>query len=530
MNEDASAGQSSGVRQESRRQNWSFAVGYLVILFFALVLVALAWRSNGNGFSIAIAALIFTVGAWIIHPIVGLNLTVFLTLVGDSMSAPWFPFAKNLSSKESLLFISRQLTITPLEITLVIGLCSVVIRAIALRETRVVFGPLTGPLVAFSAFVLFGLLHGIGAGGSARVAVYEVRGLVYLPIVYFLVSNVCRTALQFRRVLWFAMFGILGQSLFSLQYYSTLSRTAKDGLESLGEHGASIVANVLILFFIANCLFKGSSISRRLALGMMLVPTMWVYFIARRRAAIVSLAIGLIVLFAVLFWRQRHTFWKVVPVFTIVALGYVGAFWNSTSGEAFPAQAVKTVISPSSVNVRDKSSDLYRQIENYDLNYTIRQSPVTGLGFGQRFYRPVGLPDISFFEFYEYLPHNSILWIWIKMGIFGFISMLFLFSRALTLGAQKIRRMVSGQDVALVIVSTVFVAMYIVYAFVDIAWDPRNIVVVGFAFAVCANFPAEMVETAEPTSRSIPNSRVERRRFNEPAAPSAEARRATVGG
>ena len=48
---------------------------------------------------------------------------------------------------------------------------------------------------------------------------------------------------------------------------------------------------------------------------------------------------------------------------------------------------------------------------------TIKAKPITGLGFGQRFYRPFPLPDISFFPFYEYMPHNSVLWIWIKTGV-----------------------------------------------------------------------------------------------------------------
>ena len=70
---------------------------------------------------------------------------------------------------------------------------------------------------------------------------------------------------------------------------------------------------------------------------------------------------------------------------------------------------------------------MYRTVENLDINATINAKPLTGLGFGQKFYRPFPLPDISFFLFYEYIPHNSILWIWIKTGVGGFVAMLFLF-------------------------------------------------------------------------------------------------------
>ncbi len=505
MTAETVLGQSTSVDQQSRRFGWSLSIAFIGMMMLGLLLVALAWRSNANGFSVAVAALLVTLAAWIIHPVAGLNLTVFFALVGDSITVSWFPFAKNFSSHESLLYLSNSLTVTPLEITLIVAMASVIARRIAVPGTRIVTGPLFRPLMIFSGFVFIGLVHGVGTGGNTRVAVYEVRGLIYLPIIYFLVSNVCRTAQQYRRLLWIGLFGVVGQALFSLSYYGTLSTADKSSLEALGEHGASLAADVLIVFFLAACFVRGGTAWRRLLLGAMLVPTLWYYFIAQRRSAIVALGSAVILLFVVLFWRQRQTFWKVVPIFTIVVIGYTGAFWNVTSGPGFPAQAIKSVISPNSVDQRDKSSDLYRQIENFDLNFTIRQSKVLGLGFGQTFYRPVPLPDISFFEFYQYIPHNSVLWIWIKTGFAGFVSMLYLFSRAMMVGAQRIRRQRAGPDVATMAVAVAYVAMYAIYAFVDIAWDPRTMVLLGFALAACANFPSPVVEAAPegiPTSRA----------------------------
>ena len=48
------------------------------------------------------------------------------------------------------------------------------------------------------------------------------------------------------------------------------------------------------------------------------------------------------------------------------------------------------------------------------------------------------MPDISFFEFWEYIPHNNVLWIWIKIGFFGFVAMLFMFGRGVQLGARSV--------------------------------------------------------------------------------------------
>jgi hypothetical protein len=167
------------------------------------------------------------------------------------------------------------------------------------------------------------------------------------------------------------------------------------------------------------------------------------------------------------------------------------------------------VIAPGSISVRDQGSDQYRQIENFDLNFTIRSSRVLGLGFGQEFLRPVPLPDISFYEFYRYIPHNSILWIWIQAGLLGFVSLFFLFGRALALGARKARHITEYGDFVVVLSSAMFVLMYAIFAYVDIAWYSRDTMFLGFCFAVCSNFPVTTAPTGgfEAAAQSlVPNA------------------------
>ena len=94
-----------------------------------------------------------------------------------------------------------------------------------------------------------------------------------------------------------------------------------------------------------------------------------------------------------------------------------------TGSLGLPGTAVKTVLFPDQLGEADRSSDLYRQIEAFDLWFTIRAE-----SDHRRRLRPASsssrspLPDISFFEFWEYIPHNAVLWIWVKMGFFGFVA------------------------------------------------------------------------------------------------------------
>jgi O-antigen ligase len=165
---------------------------------------------------------------------------------------------------------------------------------------------------------------------------------------------------------------------------------------------------------------------------------------------------------------------------------YLGAFWNAEGLMGFPAQALKTAIAPNEVGSKDQSSDGYRQVENLDLLATIQAKPVTGLGFGHQFYRPYPLPDISFFPFYQYMPHNSVLWVWIQTGVGGFIAMLFLFASGIRQGVRSMLKLPPGGDTVLVFAGLSFVIMYLVFAYVDVAWDARSMITLAVSMAVCS--------------------------------------------
>ena len=143
---------------------------------------------------------------------------------------------------------------------------------------------------------------------------------------------------------------------------------------------------------------------------------------------------------------------------------------------------------PEELAEAERNSDIYREIEAFDLWYTIRNNPIQGVGFGQKFLQPSPLPDLSFFEFWAYIPHNSVLWIWLKLGFLGFASMLFLFARAVQLGARSAMSVRKADHVAMVVGGVGYVVMFLVFAYVDIAWGVRSTVYLGIGFAMCADF------------------------------------------
>jgi O-Antigen ligase len=490
----------TSARQQRRRQRRTWWLGYLSVFTLGLMVAGMAWkRSYQQQFGLALAALVITLAAWAIRPIVALHLTLFFALIGDAVTISWFPFNKNLSSRESILYFADDVTISPLEVVLVFAVMATLLRNVSTTGRLLRPGPMLRPLLIFSALVGFGFANGMASGGDLRVAIFEMRPLLYIAMVYILATNVCEHSHQYRYLMWTAMSAVFVQSLFSLHYLTGLSQPARDNLESLTEHGSSIGMNVFIILLFAALAFRGVSGITRLILLAGAIPVGWVYLLSQRRAAVIGLGAAIVLFFVLLHQRQRRTFWKVAPVVGIAVVGYLGAFWNSTSDAGFPAQAVKTVIAPDQVSAKDQSSDLYRKIENFDLSITIRSAPVTGLGFGQKFLRPVPLPDISNFEFYEYIPHNSMLWIWIKTGFAGFVAVFYMFGRSIMLGVAKLKRMTYPTDLLAHTGALLFLVTYAIYTYVDIAFDARNTVFLGFAIAMSTS----VVKSSTPDDEEI---------------------------
>ena len=100
-----------------------------------------------------------------------------------------------------------------------------------------------------------------------------------------------------------------------------------------------------------------------------------------------------------------------------VALIYIMVGWNSTNGGLFkPVRIIR-----SAVDSQADASTQWRDVENYDLLYTIRQFPFFGAGYGHGFWEVMPLPAIDY-QLERYIPHNSILGLWTYCGFVGFTA------------------------------------------------------------------------------------------------------------
>jgi O-Antigen ligase len=474
--------------EQERTNDRTWTVMYLVVLAVSGFLGLVALGSAPKPLALPLTLLLLTAGLVVARPVAGLYLIGFFALLSDGAVSSWYPFTKNMSSHESILYVSNALILSPLEVLLALTTVAFLLRVLLDRgSTRFVRGALFWPSMAFMGFLVLGFALGIATGGDRYVAIWEMRPILYLPILYVLITNLFTSRLQYRRLAVVMLVALVIHSILALGLFQSLSATDRKSLESLVGHASAIQMNVVILMALCVFLLPRSPRALRVLLPLAALPIGWTWLISQRRAAVVALAAAVIMVALLLCTLNPKLLTRLAPLLVVLIVGYLGAFWNNDGLVGFPAQAIKSVVSPAEVGEKDQSSDGYRTVENLDISATIHAKPITGLGFGQRFYRPYPLPDISFFPFYEYLPHNNVLWIWIKTGAGGFVALLYLFGSAIRRGIRAVLLLPRGADRLLAVAAASYVVMYLVYAYVDVAWDARSMVCVAGAMAICGD-------------------------------------------
>ncbi len=291
--------------------------------------------------------------------------------------------------------------------------------------------------VALAAFV--GLAVGQAHGGELRTALTEVRPYMYLAIAY-LVATVFTTRLS---VLHTAMWAIvLGSGFKAAQaLHSFLSvRNQIPRPDFIVGHEEALFFSLFILLTACLWIFRVPGPLRTTATA--LLPLVLVAdLVNSRRAAWLILGgelIALSIVTMVAVPTRRRFMGKVLALLVVVSAVYFPAYWNNTGALAGPARAVKSAVAPST---RDESSDLYRIQENENLKFNIREGGPIGRGFGVPIdYIQGSITDISAIDpMIRFVPHNGVLYILMRMGLFGGIAFWSLLAAGIITGCRLVR-------------------------------------------------------------------------------------------
>ena len=461
-----------------KRAKWAWRAWFSGVLGLTALSAFFMMRGTPDPSIIAWLILIAGVIAIFYQPRYGIYQVVFFGLVGDYRLISWFPFVKNFSSKESLLYLNDAVIISPLEAAMTLTLLAWLGKGAMRRKIELYKSELFWPAIVFGLFMVFGLVNGLGTGGNLTIALWEARAILYLPLMLILTNNLLEKREHFSHLLWFAMIALFIEGLAGVYYYVVVLNFDLSTVQSISEHASSIHMNTFFVLILAAWLYQ-ASIVKRIVLPILVPPILLTYVANQRRASFLTLGVAIFLMSFVLFKENRRLFFGIMPPLALVALLYIGAFWNNTGALGLPAQAVKSVIAEDESNAADQSSNVYRLIENTNSAFTIHQVPLTGVGFGNKFYIVAPMPDISFFEWWEYITHNSIIWMWMKTGFGGFFSMLFLFGLSILVGVRAIWRLPSGDLSAAALTATLYIVMHFIYAYVDMSWDNQSMLYVG---------------------------------------------------
>jgi hypothetical protein len=326
----------------------------------------------------------------------------------------------------------------PIEILLGLVLIVWLARAIAEREARFRPSHLGVAVAVFFAVALAAELHGIAAGAIFNISLWEIRPFLYLAVTYFLASRLVDRHAALEAILWGMVIATGVKGILGTERVIALSNV-NPRPESLLEHDESVFFSCFIVLTVALWVFRKRGYLRRVATA--LLPWVFVADLGNnRRAAWVILPAMLLALAIVIYVRipeRRKMTAAVVAGALILGYGYTLAFRNSTALFAQPAHAIWSEFQP---DARDASSNIYRQIENVNLGIDIRNVPLVGTGFGVPIPHPIPVFDASNIDpLINFIPHNNILYVWLRMGSIGALSFWFLIGASMVAACRLAR-------------------------------------------------------------------------------------------
>jgi hypothetical protein len=368
-------------------------------------------------------------------------------------------------------FTPLPLPIMAADIVVAPALLALSLRALA-RSGPFYRGALFGPVMLLAGAVpvalAYGVFHQTGITQfNPNAAWAEGRSFVQLACVYLLAANVINSRRRVVQTVWIFIIAVTLKGVQGTQNF-IIERQLQLSLEAITGHEDVVFFGTFFLLFAAMNAYGGDKRQNRLML--LALPVIGVTELATaRRNAFIILAVGLILL-GISLWRFKTSlFNKSLPAVLIVLSVYTIAFWDNTEGTlGQPIRAFKSQIGYASE--RDRLSDYWRILENQNIDLNIKANPILGIGLGRpyAFYIEEPSLDATGFVYWDYITHDAIMWVWMKMGLYGFITFWYLCGSAMVYGLVTFKRLSDGYLRAIALTIVALVAMQVVFSYTDL--------------------------------------------------------------
>jgi hypothetical protein len=472
-----------------------------ILLVFGLIVILEITNPSMSiyaklGISIAVF-IVFAVPVTIwMEPVRGLQFIFFMCMLieNDGRTPPimlptnYLPFFLNFNligtdyGTSALEFIK----FSPAEAIMVLAFGSWLIRSIAKRDLQWQSGKFFPIIMLMIVWVTFGFIHGMVTGGDFLLALWEVRAIYLFAATYLITTNLITNREQLKSLAWIIVVGLGLRSLLGVYAYSQLVGNITD--QGILQHEDSLLFNLLFFLPIILIFNKGP---RALIWGALaFVPSaLFADLENNRRAGIAAFIIAfaaLLLLAWFLMSERKKQLGAFIIVIVAVAAIYLPVAWNAQGQWAFPARAIRSQFSP---NDRDAGSDAYRMMEDADLKFTRDMSPWIGVGYGKPWIEFIPLPRVST-GFLQYVAHDSVLWIWMRLGHVGFFIFLMLIAQVLIYGPQYCRGVRDPLVQTFGIIAILYMLMAFIYGKYDLQFaNYRSMIVLGVFLGLLGNLP-----------------------------------------
>jgi len=365
-------------------------------------------------------------------------------------------------------------------------------------------GPVGYAIGAYLFCFVVGVFVGLARGGawnqSAMLA--ELRGPVYLVALYFLTTNLLRTRRDVMRMLVLMLSLIAVKALQAVwQGAGTLELVIRP--EAVTSHEDVLFFGAALVLAFASALLLGRT-RITYSLAALVPPIMVAQLLTQRRVAFIALAAALMVVTACLVAVRKRRTLVVIAVGSVALVAYFAVFWNQTGGVlGQPVRAVKGVIAPETISERDRLSNVWRDIENSNITFTLREVPLTGVGLGQEYLFEREPPELTGFAYWRYMTHNAVAWVWLKAGLLGFASLWWIVVQTVVAGARLIRQLEQPRDKLVACLPIALVVAQVVYSAVDLGLTySRPMIVLGVSLGLLAPLSSWAVVPSRVLSRA----------------------------
>jgi hypothetical protein len=433
------------------------------------------------------------------QPVRGLYLLLAATLIfeifplgfKDSLT-DHVPFFLNLNNANSSAGLSG-IPIAPAEILMLSVIIIWLLAGVSRHNLTLANGPLVTAYLLFMLVVVAAEIHGVSGHGDWLKSLWELRPQAYGFVAFLMAANLVKDRRQVRNLAAIALLAIAFKVGVAFYRYFVTLHGNDAGYEAIMAHEESYFFALFILATIA-ALIWGRGI-RRGVMALLVVGSAASFFallVNHRRAAELALIAGLaaIMLLAIRFEDEHRSRWLGLTVLTVVVLTtFTVGYWNHTTG--LTGELVRPIRSMFVPDQRDYLSNIYRVAEDANILANFRTSPLFGIGLGIPMFVVFPMADISYvYPLWNYIPHNTLLWIGMRMGAVGFAAFWGLVGIAIL---QACSQLATRKDPLLNVVAAFAVAAIvaeIIQGYSDLQLDSyRNLIVFGVVLGLLNRLP-----------------------------------------